>query len=106
MVGENVQLLHEANDLRKNLKIELKTNYKMKSLLGLSKYLLPSQAQKKMEMATATREEIHDKYKQKLEEMNISMNVLKEEKSRLLNKLTCEDTKVIIEEKPIQVYKE
>ncbi|CAH0564937.1 unnamed protein product [Brassicogethes aeneus] len=104
LVGENVQLLHEANDLRKGLKLELKANNKMKSLLGLHKYMLPSQAQKKMEMATATREEIHAMYQEKLVKNEISMKALIDEKARLMKKLTADETKIVIEEKPVNVY--
>lgn len=70
MVDENCTLIAETNNLRKNLRGEIRRNKKMESLLGLTnKYMLARQAQKRLNDAVATTEEIHEEYKQKIKVM-------------------------------------
>lgn len=47
--------------------MQQRENRKMQSVLGLgSKFMLPKDAQKKLDEAIATKDEIHKKYKEKL----------------------------------------
>lgn len=67
LVDENAALITETNILRTDLKVQQRENRKMQSVLGLgNKFMLPKDAQKKLDEAIATKEDIHKKYKEKL----------------------------------------
>lgn len=64
---ENAALLTETNVLRTDLKVQQRENRKMQSVLGLgNKFMLPKDAQRKLDEAISTKEEIHKRYKEKL----------------------------------------
>lgn len=68
LVEENATLIGETNNLRRTLKTEITQKRKMESLLGLStKYMLAKHAQKKLNDAVTTTQEIHEQYKQRIE---------------------------------------
>ncbi|KAJ8957344.1 hypothetical protein NQ318_004823 [Aromia moschata] len=70
LVEENAALLVETNSLRKNLQSESHQTKKLNALIA------------------ATNTEIHNKYKERLEENEKAIAALKEENERLLNKIT------------------
>ncbi|KAK5641374.1 hypothetical protein RI129_009921 [Pyrocoelia pectoralis] len=88
LVEENATLIEETNKLRKNLKTETVEKKKMQSLLGLtSKYMLAKQAQKRLNDAVKTTEDIHAEYEQKLHNDENTIGALKDENVRLLDKV-------------------
>ncbi|KAJ8986164.1 hypothetical protein NQ317_005638 [Molorchus minor] len=86
LVEENASLLVETNSLRKHLQAESSQTKKLNALIGLS-YISPKLAQRKVNMAAATNLEIHNKYKERLEENEKAIQMLKEENERLVNKI-------------------
>ncbi|CAH2006904.1 unnamed protein product [Acanthoscelides obtectus] len=86
LVDENAALLVETNKLRKNLQEEINQKQKLNSLVGLS-YISPKQAQQKVNTAAETNKQIHTMYKNQIEENDKTINALKEENNRLLNKI-------------------
>lgn len=67
LIEENEALIAETSILRTGLKVEQRENRKMQSILGLgNKYMLPKDAQKKLDDAIVAREEIHKKYKDRM----------------------------------------
>nr|XP_023027258.1 cilia- and flagella-associated protein 57-like [Leptinotarsa decemlineata] len=86
LVDENASLLVETNQLRKHLQAEIHQNRKLNSLVGLS-YITPKMAQQKVNLAAATNKEIHDTYREELSNNEKSLNAMKEENKRLLNKI-------------------
>ncbi|XP_050311353.1 cilia- and flagella-associated protein 57 [Anthonomus grandis grandis] len=86
LVDENATLLVETNQLRKSLQSEINQNRKLNSIIGLS-YVAPKAAQKKVNLAVSTNEEIHNKYKETINKNRITIEALVEENERLLNKI-------------------
>ncbi|KAJ8923117.1 hypothetical protein NQ315_001670 [Exocentrus adspersus] len=86
LVDENSCLLDETNLLRKNLREATEQTKKLHALVGLS-YISPKMAQKKVNLATDTNTEIHNRYKTKLQENERAITALKEENNRLINKI-------------------
>ncbi|XP_044252622.1 cilia- and flagella-associated protein 57 [Tribolium madens] len=91
LTEENAVLLVETNMLRKQLKDEQRRKDKLQSILGVNqKYLPPKVAMERVQNATATREEIRKEYKKTIEDNEKSMQALREENDRLLNKILVE----------------
>ncbi|CAH1154655.1 unnamed protein product [Phaedon cochleariae] len=87
LVDDNATLLVETNQLRRNLQAEIHQNRKLNSLVGMS-YITPKAAQQRVNLAAETNKEIHNKYKTQMKQNEKSLNAMKVENSRLLNKLT------------------
>ncbi|RZC27649.1 WD repeat-containing protein 65 [Asbolus verrucosus] len=91
LTEENAILLVETNMLRKELKDEQRRKDKLQSILGVNqKYLPPKVAMERVQNATATREEIRNEYRKTIEDNEKSIQVLREENDRLLNKVLVE----------------
>lgn len=66
LLGENAALVTEAKTLRTDLKSQQVENRKMQSILGIgNKFMLPEDAEKKLDQAIATKSEVHKKYREK-----------------------------------------
>ncbi|KAK4873590.1 hypothetical protein RN001_012950 [Aquatica leii] len=88
LVEENSTLIQETNRLRNTLKGETEQKKKMEALLGLStKYMLTKTAQKKLNDAVMTTENIHDQYQQQLNDDVNTITALKDENYRLTSKI-------------------
>lgn len=70
LVDENATLLVETNQLRRNLQGEINQNRKLNSIIGMS-YISPKAAQKKVNLAVSTNEEIHNKYRETINVMKV-----------------------------------
>lgn len=91
LTDENAALLVETNVLRKELKNEQKRKNKLQSILGVNqKYLPPKVVLERVEKATATKEEIKNEYKKQIEESHKTIQLLREENERLMNKILVE----------------
>ncbi|KAH1015652.1 hypothetical protein HUJ04_007002 [Dendroctonus ponderosae] len=75
LVDENATLLVETNQLRKNLQSEINQNKKLNSIIGMS-YISPKAAQKKVNLAVSTNEEIHTKYKETIKPYDLYLALL------------------------------
>ncbi|CAH1131991.1 unnamed protein product [Ceutorhynchus assimilis] len=84
LVEENAALLVETNQLRKNLQVEINQNKKLNSIIGMS-YVTPKLAQKKVNLAISTKEEIHNKYRNTITKNEAAIESLVQENERLLN---------------------
>lgn len=89
LIEENTTLINETNVLRKELKIEQSKTGKMESLLGFrKKTLLPKEAQRILNSAVQTKEDIHKEYVDKLKVEEKTIETLKDENNRLITKIT------------------
>ncbi|XP_030754252.1 cilia- and flagella-associated protein 57 isoform X2 [Sitophilus oryzae] len=88
LVDENATLLVETNQLRKNLQVETNQNKKLNSIIGMS-YISPKMAQKKVNLAISTKEDIHNKYKEIINQNKKGIEALTEENERLTNKIAA-----------------
>lgn len=59
-------LIEEINLLRKELKLAQRQIRDLQSITGLHKFSSPKEAQKKLQMAVKTREDIYEEYKDQL----------------------------------------
>lgn len=84
LLKENVTLITELNRLRTDMSTKEKENEKMKSLLGIStRAMLPSIARKKLNKATADKEEIHQQYKSTIVKLEEKIEILVTENQNL-----------------------
>ncbi|CAB3240040.1 unnamed protein product [Arctia plantaginis] len=90
IMDENCTLLTEINNLRTELKSTRARCFQMESILGLSaRYIPPATARAKLNHVTEDRENLDEKFKQKLDERDEYIGALKEENERLLGKMQC-----------------
>lgn len=84
LLKENVTLITELNRLRMELSEREKENEQMKSILGTSsRNMLPSIAKKKLNKASAEKEEIHEKYKEIIGKLEEKLEILIAENQKL-----------------------
>ncbi|XP_073957164.1 cilia- and flagella-associated protein 57-like isoform X1 [Choristoneura fumiferana] len=90
IMDENCTLLTEINNLRTELKSTRTRCFQMESILGLSaRYIPPATARAKLKHVTEDREQLDEKFKQKIEEREEIIVALKDENDRLLGKMRC-----------------
>ncbi|KAL1494188.1 hypothetical protein ABEB36_009827 [Hypothenemus hampei] len=87
LVVENATLLVETNQLRKNFQSEINQNKKLSSIIGMSS-VTPKDAQRKVNLAVSTNEEIHNVYRETINKNKKAIEALVEENDRLLSKIT------------------
>ncbi|XP_066249993.1 cilia- and flagella-associated protein 57 [Euwallacea similis] len=87
LVEENTTLLVETNQPRKNLQSEINQNEKRNRIVGMP-YMAPKEAQKKVNLAVSTTEDIYNKYKETINKNSKTIETLVDENNRLLNKIT------------------
>lgn len=66
MFQDNVLLIEEINNLRKEVVEKKKIIKDLSSIVGLSKLKSSKEAQKKLELAIQSRQTIHEEYKSKI----------------------------------------
>ncbi|CAL7949933.1 unnamed protein product [Xylocopa violacea] len=91
-VEENIILLAELNALREELKEARKHISHMEGLLGLkAKDIKPSEARKKLQDACYGHEQLQTEYRSQMQECQNIITALKDDMSKLINKLPCEE---------------
>lgn len=85
---ESNKLITEVNTLRNQLKLEQHRNRQMESILGLTKKIMqPREAQRKLNEAVKTREDIHKEYEAELAvySRNISIYCIRTDEMKLFS---------------------
>ena len=88
LLKENVTLITELNRVRIELSDKEKENEKMKSILGTSsRTMLPSIARKKLDKAASDKDEIHEKYKETIANLEDKIQILVDENQNLRSQI-------------------
>uniref|UniRef100_A0A1B6CBE0 Uncharacterized protein n=1 Tax=Clastoptera arizonana TaxID=38151 RepID=A0A1B6CBE0_9HEMI len=86
LIRDNMLLIEEINDLRKELKLAQRQISDLQSITGLKKFVSAKEAQKKLQLAVKTREDIYQEYEDQLKESQRRIDTLEEEVSKGLGK--------------------
>ncbi|GBP75293.1 Cilia- and flagella-associated protein 57 [Eumeta japonica] len=90
IMDENCVLLTEINNMRTDLKTARTRCWEMESILGLSaRYVPPAVARRKLKHITENREKIQERFNEKLGEKEQTIEELKTENQKLLEKIKC-----------------